>query len=159
MTRAKDEVSASLEELRDVAHGHLSGGAERPRPGAWRWSRLAARAAVPVQLDVDLPERPPEAVEVAAYYVVSEALANIGKHSPATSATVGSRPESGRAVMVDISDDGVGGTEPHARGRACAGWPIGSRPSAAGSRSPRPRPAGAASRRRSHVRDSHRRHR
>ncbi len=50
---------------------------------------LSARAPVPVELSVDLEGRVDERVEVAAYYVVSESLANIGKHAEATSATVG----------------------------------------------------------------------
>ena len=71
---------------------------------------LAARAAVPVELDVELSERPPEAVEVAAYYVVSEALANVGKHSSATRAQVRVW-DFNQMIMVDVSDDGVGVAE------------------------------------------------
>ena len=84
-------MRASLTELRDVAQGIypavLSG-----HGLAVALESLAARATVPVQLTVDLDERPPEAVEVAAYYVVSEALANIGKHSTATAAQVDGAP-------------------------------------------------------------------
>ena len=87
LLHAKDEVSASLEELRDVARGIypavLSGhGLEVALES------LAARSPVPVQLTVDVADRPPAAVEVAAYYVVSEALTNIDKHSAATSVQV-----------------------------------------------------------------------
>ena len=49
---------------------------------------LAAHAPVPVRLSVDLDERLPEPVEVAAYYVVSESLTNVGKHAGAARATV-----------------------------------------------------------------------
>ena len=106
---AKATVSASLQELRDVAHGIYPAVLSGHGLGVALES-LAARAAVPIHLDVDLPERPPEAVEVAVYYVVSEALANIGKHSSATQAEVRVR-ESGHMIMVDVSDDGVGTTE------------------------------------------------
>ena len=110
LTRAKNEVSASLEELRDVARGIypavLSG-----HGLAVALESLTARASVPVELVIDFTERLPPAVEVAAYYVVSEALTNIDKHAHATSATVRvSRTRS--TVVVDITDDGVGGIEP-----------------------------------------------
>ena len=109
LTRAKEEVSASLEELRDVARGIypavLSG-----HGLAVALESLAARAGVPVELEIDFADRLPPAVEVAAYYVVSEALTNIDKHAHATSATV--RVSRTRAsVAVDIADDGVGGAE------------------------------------------------
>jgi signal transduction histidine kinase len=86
---------------------------------------LAARATVPVRLTVDLVERPPEAVEIAAYYVASEALANIGKHSAASAAEV--RVErAGALLMVDVEDDGLGGAGLHA-GSGLRAWPTGSR--------------------------------
>ena len=109
LARAKDEVSASLEELRDVARGIypavLSG-----HGLAVALESSTARAALPVELVIDFTDRLPAAVEVAVYYVVSEALTNIDKHAHATSATVRvSRTET--SVEVDIADDGVGGTE------------------------------------------------
>lgn len=107
LRRAKEAVSASLEELRDLARGIypavLSG-----HGLAVALESLAARAAVPVQLDVTLDQRPPEAVEIAAYYVASEALANIGKHSAARAAEVRIW-RSGPVVVVDVRDDGLGG--------------------------------------------------
>ena len=70
-----------------MAQGIYPGRAERPRP--------RGRARVPGgprrrarELVIDVADRPPEAVEVAAYYVVSEALTNIDKHAQATSARV-----------------------------------------------------------------------
>ena len=80
LARAKNEVSASLEELRDVARGIypavLSG-----HGLAVALESSTARAAVPVELVIDFTDRLPAAVEVAAYYVVSEALTNIDKHA------------------------------------------------------------------------------
>ena len=58
--------------------------------------------------NVALADRPPEAVEVAVYYVVSEALANVAKHSSATKAEVRVL-KSAQSIMVEVSDDGVGG--------------------------------------------------
>jgi signal transduction histidine kinase len=71
---------------------------------------LAARAPVPVKLTVELDDRVNERVEVAAYYVVSESLANIGKHAAATSATVGVSRANGKLV-VEVVDDGIGGAD------------------------------------------------
>jgi signal transduction histidine kinase len=69
-----------------------------------------ARAAVPIQLDVELDGRLPEPLEVAAYYLVSESLANIGKHAQATSATISVARCNGD-VVVEIVDDGIGGAD------------------------------------------------
>jgi signal transduction histidine kinase len=71
---------------------------------------LAARAPVPVTIEADRSERLPRAVEVAAYFVVSEALANVAKYARASVATVAIRRANGR-VTVDVSDDGIGGAE------------------------------------------------
>jgi signal transduction histidine kinase len=65
---------------------------------------------VPVELDVDVPDRLPEPVEVAAYYVVSESLANLGKHARATSATVKVAVD-GAQLLVEVGDNGVGGAD------------------------------------------------
>ena len=72
--------------------------------------QLAALAPVPVQLAVEIEGRLPEALEVAAYYLVSESLANVGKYAQASSATV----EVGRfngSVLVEVTDDGIGGAD------------------------------------------------
>jgi signal transduction histidine kinase len=109
LARAKNEVSASLEELRDVARG-IYPAVLSDHGLAVALESLTARAAVPVELEIDFADRLPPAVEVAAFYVVSEALTNIDKHADATSATIRVR-RTDAAVTVDISDDGVGGTE------------------------------------------------
>ena len=107
---ARAAVTASLAELRDVARGIypavLSG-----HGLAVALESLTVRAAVPVHLVVELDQRPAEAVEVAAYYVVSETLANIGKHSSANAAEVRVW-RTGPMLVVDVSDDGIGGAEP-----------------------------------------------
>jgi signal transduction histidine kinase len=108
--RAKKEVSESLEELRDVARGIypavLSG-----HGLAVALESLVARAGVPVSVMIDIPERPPEPVEAAAYYVVSEALTNIDKHAQATAARVQVRHD-GPWLVLEVTDDGLGGADP-----------------------------------------------
>jgi hypothetical protein len=107
LARTREEVSASLDQLRDIARGIypavLSG-----HGLAVALESLAASAAVPVSIRVGLTERLPEPVEVAAYYIVSEALANIGKHAHANTATVCVDRDADRLV-VEVIDDGIGG--------------------------------------------------
>jgi len=114
IAQAQREVSLSLEELRDLAHG-LHPAVLTAHGLAVALEQVAARAPVPVQLDVALDERPPEAVEVAAYFVVTESLANVAKHARATSASVVVR-RAGRTVTVEIADDGVGGVDAEGSG-------------------------------------------
>src|SRR5260370_6310143 len=68
---------------------------------------LARRAPVPVELDVRVPRRPPERIEVAVYYIVAEALTNVAKHAQASVVDVGTATDA--FVRVSVSDDGVGG--------------------------------------------------
>jgi signal transduction histidine kinase len=107
---AGDELEAALEELRELARGiHPAVLSDRGLSTALE--TLAHRAPVPVELD-DLPEeRLPEAVELAAYFVVAEALTNVAKYANATHAKVGVARENGRLV-VEVEDDGVGGANP-----------------------------------------------
>ena len=79
---------------------------------------LAARCPVPVELDAP-PDRLPEHVEVALYYVVSEALANIAKYARASRVAV-HVARVGAGVEVSIADDGVGGADA-ARGTGLRG--------------------------------------
>ena len=109
LDRARREIALSLEELRDVARGiHpavLSGHGLQVA-----LESLAARAPLPVQLKVELAGRLPAQVEVAAYYVVSESLANVAKHAEAREAVVSvTKPHGG--LVVEIVDDGIGGAD------------------------------------------------
>ena len=72
---------------------------------------LAALAPVPVRLTVALEERLPEPVEVAAYYVVTESLANIGKHAQAAVGDASTSRARTASVVVEVVDDGVGGAD------------------------------------------------
>ena len=64
--------------------------------------------------------RLPEAVELAAYFVTSEALANVAKYAQATAATVQRHADAATALVVEIADDGVGGADA-ARGSGLRG--------------------------------------
>ena len=107
--RARGEIATSLEELRAVARG-LHPAVVSGHGLEVALEQLAARAAVPVRLQVDVASRLPERLEVAAFYLVSESLANVGKHAQASSASVELARAGGR-VVIEIVDDGVGGAD------------------------------------------------
>jgi signal transduction histidine kinase len=98
-----------LDELREISRGiHpaiLSKGGLGPALKA-----LARRSAVPVHLDLALPRRLPDHVEVACYYVAAEALTNAAKHAQAAEVHVVARSEEDH-VYLSIRDDGVGGAD------------------------------------------------
>jgi signal transduction histidine kinase len=105
---AQDEITRSLGELRNVARG-LHPAVLSAHGLAIALEQVAALATVPVDLTVDIEERLPEPVEVAVYYVVTESLANVGKHAQATAASVNLFRAGGEICVVEIVDDGVGG--------------------------------------------------
>jgi signal transduction histidine kinase len=110
LTVAAEDLAEALTELRELAQGiHPAVLTERGLDAAL--DVLAARAPLPVALDLRLSERLPEPVEAAAYYVASEAIANIVKHARASSAVVRAARVDGRAV-IEVSDDGTGGADP-----------------------------------------------
>jgi signal transduction histidine kinase len=109
LDQVRREITLSLEELRAVAHG-LHPAVVSGHGLAVALESLVAGAPVPVNLDVELEDRVGERLEVAAYYVVCESLANIGKHAQATSASVAVARVNGHLV-VEILDDGVGGAD------------------------------------------------
>ena len=69
---------------------------------------LARRSPVPVSLTIDIPERLPDEVEVAAYYAVAEALTNTAKYAEASEVTIHAADAAGTLEVV-VADDGVGG--------------------------------------------------
>jgi signal transduction histidine kinase len=103
---AKEELGRALDELRELAHGiHPQILSERGLAAALE--TLAARSPIPVK--VSAPEqRLPEPVEAAAYYVVSEALANATKHAQAQRLDVRVDRQNG-TLAIEVADDGVGG--------------------------------------------------
>ena len=107
--RASEELSASLAELREIARGlHPAVLSDHGLEPAI--TSLMQRAPIPVELTVDLAERPPEAVEVAAYYVIAESLTNVAKYARASHASVEVRALGDR-LLIAVSDDGVGGAD------------------------------------------------
>jgi signal transduction histidine kinase len=107
---AHQEARDVLSEIRNLVRGlHPSILTDRGLEAAIR--SLAGYCAVPVNIDVELSERPPEAVETTAYYIIAEALTNVAKHSQATEAHVIVRMQNGM-LTIDIEDDGVGGAIP-----------------------------------------------
>ena len=107
-------ITNVTDELREMSRGlHpaiLSKGGLGPALRA-----LARRSAVPVDLELDLDGPLPERVEVAAYYVASEALTNAAKHARASAVSVRAAAGDGRLRLV-VSDDGVGGADPAGSG-------------------------------------------
>jgi PAS domain S-box-containing protein len=107
--QASDELAHALEELRELARGiHPAVLSDRGLGAALE--ALASRTPLPVKLEL-VDSRLPEPVEAAAYYVVSEALANVAKYAEASSVAVSIASVNGHAV-VEIADDGVGGAHP-----------------------------------------------
>jgi signal transduction histidine kinase len=122
--RVEAGLEGTLEELREYAHGvHpaiLTGGGLAPALKA-----LARRSPVPVTLQVHPAGRLPEHVEVTAYYVVSEALANAAKHAEASAVHVhvhvdADADAAGDVLRLAVRDDGIGGADP-VRGSGLAG--------------------------------------
>jgi PAS domain S-box-containing protein len=106
---ASEELGHALEELRELARGiHPAVLSERGLAAALE--ALAGRAAVPVDVTVP-PDRLPAPIEAAAYYVISESLANIAKYAEASAVEVCVTRQNGRAI-VEVADDGVGGADP-----------------------------------------------
>jgi len=110
---AHTDAKLAVAELRDLARGiYPAVLGDRGLDAAL--SSLAARAPIPVEVTATVEPRPPAAVESTAYFIVGEALTNIAKHAQARAATVRVwRDErlGGDAVVVEITDDGVGGAE------------------------------------------------
>jgi len=110
VAQALENARAAVGELRDLAAGiHPAVLSQRGLDAAIE--SLAARSPVPVELEVDLPERLPFVVETAAYFVVAEAITNVAKYAQATHARVVVRRDGDDAVIAVI-DDGAGGADP-----------------------------------------------
>jgi signal transduction histidine kinase len=106
---ARREVAASLDELREIARG-IHPAVVTGHGLAVALEQLAAHAAVPIRLRVEVPGRLSEAIEVASYYVVAESLTNVSKYARATEATVDVSRTKG-FLLVEITDNGVGGAD------------------------------------------------
>jgi signal transduction histidine kinase len=118
LEHASSSLAGAVDDLLEVSRGiHpavLSEGGLRPA-----LNTLAHRASIPVELDLRTDGRLPEQVEVAVYYVVSEALTNVAKHAQASVVHVDLKVEDS-IVRAAIRDDGVGGAD-SARGSGLLG--------------------------------------
>jgi signal transduction histidine kinase len=117
VTTASDEVARSLSELRELARGLHPAVLENGLAAAL--DSLAARSAVPTTVAFQAPGPLPEPVEFAAYFVASEALANIAKYAGATTASMRVWRD-GALARIEIADDGIGGAD-EARGSGLRG--------------------------------------
>jgi signal transduction histidine kinase len=106
-TKGLGDVVENLQEIsRGIHPAILSKGGLGPAI-----KTLARRSAVPVQLDLRAERRLPERIEVAAYYIVSEALTNAAKHAHASVVHVDVKAQDA-VVRLSIRDDGIGGADP-----------------------------------------------
>jgi signal transduction histidine kinase len=114
LSHVGEGLTGLLDDLRELSRGiHpaiLSEGGLQPALGS-----LARRSAVPVKLKVSIEGGLEEGIEVAAYYVVSEALTNVVKHADAGRAEVTASVQDGM-LRVQIRDDGTGGADPDGHG-------------------------------------------
>jgi signal transduction histidine kinase len=108
------EATSALDELRELARGiHPAILAEAGLPPALK--TLTRRCPVPVELDICLDGRLPEQIEIAAYYLVAEALTNAAKHAHSSTVHVEAhtiRGDGGGLLRVRVRDDGRGGADP-----------------------------------------------
>ena len=110
LSRVADGLAGAMEELQEISRGiHPAILAQGGLAAAFK--TLARRSAVPVLLEVRAEIRLPEPVEVAAYYIVSEALTNTAKHAHASAVHVAVEARDG-VLGLSIHDDGCGGADP-----------------------------------------------
>ena len=114
---AMEQTQQTLDELRQLSRG-IAPPVLIDRGLAAAITEAATRSSVPVTVSTELPDLP-DHVSQAAYFVVSEALVNLNKHSGATAAGVDARVVDG-ALLVRISDNGIGGAST-AKGHGLAG--------------------------------------
>src|SRR4029079_11009548 len=105
VVHAHEEAKAALQEIRDLVRGiHPVILEDRGLDAAL--SAVVARAPIPVSLEVDVDPRPTPEVESAAYFVVSEALTNVARHSGATNAAVSLVRVDG-TLVIEVRDNGA----------------------------------------------------
>lgn len=110
LAAVREGLADALDDLRELSRGlHPAVLSRGGLPPALR--ALVRRSAVPVRLDIDVDGRVAEEIEVAAYYVVSEALTNAVKHARASLVEVRVSSRDGE-LEIDVRDDGVGGADP-----------------------------------------------
>jgi signal transduction histidine kinase len=117
LAEARAELASSVSELRDLARGlHPAMLSTCGLVAAVQ--SVADRAGVPARVTSDMQRRAPAAVEVAAYYVVCEAVTNVAKYAEASSVSIDLALD-GRRMVVEVADDGVGGAQASAGSGLC----------------------------------------
>jgi len=117
LAEARAELASSVRELRDLARGlHPATLSTCGLVAAVQ--SLADRAGVPARVTSDVQRRAPAAVEVAAYYVVCEAVTNVAKYAGASSVSIDLALD-GRRLVVEVADDGIGGADATAGSGLC----------------------------------------
>jgi signal transduction histidine kinase len=106
--KANADLADSMEELRELARGIHPSALDHGLAVALE--SLAAQAVVSTRVTVDVADRLPQPIEIAAYFVASEALANVDKHARASRVTVRVVGSAGGA-LIEIADDGIGGAD------------------------------------------------
>jgi signal transduction histidine kinase len=112
--QARDEATAAVAELRDLARG-IAPPVLADRGLVAAVQGLASRSGAVVAIQAHLPHRPPPVVETAAYFVCAESLTNAVKHAPGAALTIViAAPRDD--LVVEITDDGPGGADPRSGG-------------------------------------------
>jgi signal transduction histidine kinase len=110
LSKIASGMTALIDELQEISRGihppALSRGGLVPA-----LQTLARRSTLPVVLDIGSLQRLPESVEVAAYYIIAEAITNAAKHAQASQVVVKLRADA-ENLYVSVSDDGIGGADP-----------------------------------------------
>ncbi|RII14691.1 Sensor histidine kinase LiaS [Streptomyces sp. YIM 130001] len=111
---ARENATAALTELRDLSRGLHPPVLDDGLPDAL--ASLTSRSSVPVELTVEVSERPSPAIETIAYFCAAELLANVIKHSGAARATVSAVRRPDGTLRLRVGDDGHGGARSHPAG-------------------------------------------
>jgi signal transduction histidine kinase len=116
--QAAEQLTLALSELREFARGiHPAILTERGLVPALQ--SLAERSTVPVMVEAAIADRLPPQIEATAYFVASEALANVGKYGKAAAVTIHASALED-TLTLEVVDDGIGGADP-ARGSGLRG--------------------------------------
>jgi signal transduction histidine kinase len=107
LAEARQELTVALKELRRLSHG-IRPSILTERGLAAALEDLAKRSTLAVKLHLELDRRLPDHIESCAYFLVSESLANAGKHAHTREASVHARID-GDLLVVEVRDDGIGG--------------------------------------------------
>jgi len=119
IAEAHEDALLALSEVREFIRG-LHPAVLNDRGLKAALSGLAARAPLPVRLNVDMPQPAAPSVEAVAYFIVSEALTNVAKHAQATQAEVAVTRD-GDLLRIAVTDNGAGGAVPDGTGSSESG--------------------------------------